>query len=256
MDHAEVQAWLEEAFFRPGVLRQLDEGPGDGDPQPASVRDHLRDCAACRQELRSLRTTSVALDVGLGPSRTFEERMLANVRQLGRQGGAGRPTFATAPALPLPARSSVLRAAAVLLLAFVAFGAGALLGFGLPTAEPPAGPRLQQAAVVFSDLMNEPDARHVELLDTSDAPAGMVVHSVARQELAVMSSALERPADGRYDCYLEREGERTLIGPMHFDGETAFWAGPVGGPPDAGRAGDRFVVMLEGRDEAVLWGQF
>jgi len=82
------------------------------------------------------------------------------------------------------------------------------------------------------------------------------VHSMARQELAVLSSTLEPPAAGGYDCYLERDGQRTLIGPMHFDRETAFWAGPVGGPVDAGRSGDRFLILHDGRDDVVLWGQF
>jgi hypothetical protein len=254
MDHAEVLTWLEEAFFRPGALRRLDEGVIDGDAQLASVRDHLRECAACRQQLRSLRATGLALDVGIGPSPSFEERMLANIRQLGRQRGPGQPSLASRSVRP--AGFSPLRAAAVLLLALVAFGAGALLGFGLPGAEPPAGPRLDNAAVVLGELLNEPDAQHVQLRDASAAPAGMVVHSVARQELAVISSALERPAAGRYQCYLERDGQRTLIGPMHFDAETAFWAGPVGGPSDAGRSGDRFLVMLDGEDDAVLWGEF
>jgi len=269
MDHAEVRAWLEEAFFRPGALRRVEaEGVPDGGSEradEAKVRQHLLGCADCSRELRSLRVTSVALDVGLGPPPAARQRTLAKVHQIGRERrpGPAQTASATSAAANQPrrparaaARPAVLRWAAALLVVLIAFGSGALLGLGWPGREEPAGPRLENAAAMLGDLMSEPDSQHIQLLDTEDEPAGLVVHSVARQQLAVLSSTLEPPAEGGYDCYLERDGQRTLIGPMHFDGETAFWAGPVGGPADAGRSGDRFLILHDGQNDVVLWGQF
>ena len=148
------------------------------------------------------------------------------------------------------------RPATTLLILLVAFGTGALLGLGFPQPAQETGPRLEGAAKMLGELLSEPDAQRVTLVDGASAPAGLVVHSPARQELAVISSMGQPPSGSRYDCYLERDGQRMLIGPMHFEGDTAFWAGPVGGPADAGRDGDRFVVMLDGEDEPAVWGQF
>lgn len=269
MDHADVRAWLEEAFFRPGALRELDPEGGLETPQEgageATVREHLLGCAECTAELRSLRFTSVALDVGFGPPPAARQRLLAKVHQLGRERGtssvqpaAGAPVTAGPPRPPAwsVTRPAGLRWAAALLAVLVAFGSGAALGLGWPAQDEPAGPRLENAAAMLGELLSEPDTQQVQLLDTANTPAGLVVHSVARQQLAVLSSTLEPPAAGRYECYLERDGQRTLIGPMHFDGQTAFWAGPVGGPADAGRSGDRFLILHEGQSDIVLWGQF
>ncbi len=269
MDHADVRAWLEDAFFRPGTLRRLDERDPrfDEDPLSADVRDHLDACAECANELRALRATGVALDVGFGPSPAARERMLASVRQLGRQRGASveAATSTTArPSVvsPLPRRATLpratlLRAAAVVALLVLAFGAGTLVGVAWPgTDEPEEGPRLANAASMMSELLAEPDARSLRLIDSARVPAGFVVHSPSRQQLAVLTSALERPAEGRYECYLQRNGQLIFIGPMHFEDGTAFWAGRVTAIQDAGRAGDRFVVMHGPPDEPALWGQF
>ena len=252
MDHAEVRAWLEEAFFRPGALRRLGDDGVDDEPGMAAVRVHLAECAECRQELLSLRATGLALDVGLGPSPAAEGRMLAGVRALGRRRDA-RP----ADSGLAPPRVGLLRAAAVLGILLLAFGAGALAGVRWLAPQPAAdGPRLEQAAAALGELTGVPDAQQIQLHDRANAPAGLVVHSAARQRLAVLTSSLEQPATGRYGCYMERDGERTFIGPMHFDGDMAFWAGPVGDPSDAGLPGDRFLVTMEDENEVVLWGQF
>jgi hypothetical protein len=109
---------------------------------------------------------------------------------------------------------------------------------------------------MMGELLAEPDAVELRLLDGAGEPAGIVVHSPSRQELAVLTSVLDRPATGRYECYLERDGESVFIGPMHFEDGTAFWAGPVAVIADAGRAGDRFMVMHGAGAEPALWAQY
>lgn len=247
MDHADVRAWLEEGFFRPGALRRLDEGVTSADDGAPAVRRHLDDCAACSTELHTLRATAVALDVGLGLPTPAQERMLARVQQVGRQRGSA----------PGGARQqwSVLRAAAVVALAVLAFGAGALVGLGWPAADEPAGPQLAHTAAVMGDLLMMEDARQAQLETDNGAPAGLVIHSPSKQWLAVLSSALSEPSTGRYECYLERAGESTYVGPMHFQDGTAFWAGPVT-LADLGRPGDRFMIVHSIDEAPAVWGQF
>jgi hypothetical protein len=251
MDHAEVRGWLAEAFFRPGALRRLEESEA-GDPTLDPLREHLAGCAACTRELRSLRATGVALDVGFGPSPATEQRVLERVRHLGRQ----RPSETAPEARPWFARLSPLGLAAALLVVLLAFGAGALLGLAWPAEEPEEGPRLTNAVSVMGQLLRAPDARQLWLADSEATPAGLVVHSPSQRRLAVIATGFEQPVPGRYDCYLERGEERTLIGPMHFEGDTGFWAGPMEQPVDAGRAGDRFVVLEEEDGQPLLSGEF
>ncbi len=58
-------------------------------------------------------------------------------------------------------------------------------------------------------------------------------------------------------CLLERDGESTKVGYMKFDGDLAYWAGPVTDPVDLGLSGDRFVVQLDTPgSEPALSGTF
>jgi hypothetical protein len=110
---------------------------------------------------------------------------------------------------------------------------------------------------VLGELVLDPASQTVTLRDGGRATAGLVVYNAPRDQLVVLSAALAEPDAGRYFCYLERESERVPIGPMHFESDTAFWAGPMSGPDDAGRPGDRFLVVLEDSDALpVLVGEF
>lgn len=247
MDHPEVRAWLDDAFFRPGQLRTLDEellrapdaetGEAGGDPGIAELRLHLAGCAECSGELAALRSTAVALDLALGPPAGARQRILGNVVAVGRERRAPprrawwafeRPTLSTATALAV--------------IAAIAFGLGAVLALMLSsnTTQPS---RLAAVVTQMNERLAEPGVKQAILRDRDGSGAGLVVLSPAAQRLAVMSTALELRADGNYQCYLERDGQRTLIGPMHFEEQVAFWAGPITAPPDAGRAGDRFLVL-------------
>lgn len=247
MDHPEVRAWMEDAVLQAGGLER---------PADAEVAAHLETCAACDTERRALQATAVAIDLTIGPSRGARERVLANVRLLGRERRRTPPAATTADWRAwqrMPARRAAF---ALLGLAVLMFTAGALTATLLRRDDPAPG-RLASAAVEMADLVRDSDTRQVALLDRAGAPAGLVLHSATRDRLVVMTSALEPPTSGRYSCFLERDGERRPIGPMHFVDRTAFWAGPMGGPADAGRAGDRFVVVLDPSDGVpALAGEF
>lgn len=128
-------------------------------------------------------------------------------------------------------------------VAAICFGLGAVAGLLLSSAgDQPS--RLANALAQLDERLAEPAVRQQTLLDESGSGAGLVVLSPSSQRLAVFTASLEPVPTGRYECYLERDGERTLIGPMGFEGPVAFWAGPIDAPPDAGRPGDRFLVLL------------
>jgi hypothetical protein len=254
MDHADVRAWLADAFFRPGLLRALDDdAPGAevDDPQVAALQQHLATCAECAAELAALRSTAVALDLALGPPPAARARVLANVATLGREREA-------APRRGWwPLNLSLPRAAAALaVFAAVVFGLGAVAGLILSSAgEQPS--RLAAVMAQLDERLAEPGVRQAILRDSDGSGAGMVVLSPGSKRLAVFTASLEPPPTGRYECYLERDGQRTLIGPMFFEGPVAFWAGPVDAPADAGLPGDRFIVLLGPVDsEPVLQTEF
>jgi anti-sigma factor RsiW len=245
MDHADVRAWLADAFFRPGLLRALDDDHPDAasdDPQVAGLRQHLATCDQCGAELVALRSTAVALDLALGPPAGARERVLARVSELGRERKAAPRRRWWRPTLSLPRA-----AAALAVFAAIVFGLGAAAGLILSSAgDQPS--RLAAVLAQMDERLAEPGVLQATLRDGSGSGAGLVVLSPDSQRLAVFTASLEPPSTGRYECYLERNGERTLIGPMIFEGPVAFWAGPVDTPADAGRPGDRFLVLLGAAD--------
>lgn len=247
MDHPEVRAWLEEAALGPGDL---------GHPSDPRVAAHLETCPACAAERDALQAVGVALGVAIGPPRGARERVLAGVAELGRE---RRPVPARRPSRVLGrwrlARPSLPALTAALGVAVLLLIGGAVLGGLLRPAPEASG--LERVAVQLGELIRDPEANHVTLRDQAGAPAGLVVHSPARQRLVVLSTALTEPADGGYSCYLERDAQSVVIGPMHFDDRAAYWAGPMDQPADAGRPGDRFVVRRDGSDgPPVLVGEF
>jgi hypothetical protein len=249
MDHAEVRAWIEEEALRPGGLAE---------PADPRVADHLASCADCSAERDAMQAVEVALGVAIGPPRGARERTLAAVAQVGRDRRAVHapvrrpPRFAgwRLPRLSLPALAAALGFAAVVFLA------GALVG-STALREPVEPSRLPAVASVLGQLVLDPASQTLALRDGAGADAGVVVHNAPRDQVVVLTAALSEPEAGRYSCYLERESERVPIGPMHFEEETAFWAGPMSGPEDAGRPGDRFLVVLDDSDGVpVLVGEF
>ena len=96
------------------------------------------------------------------------------------------------------------------------------------------------------------------LTTSTGEPGGFVAMSPGSGDLVVLSDALEPPLGGaEYECYLQRDDERSFIGNMHqASDELWFWAGGVAEPPDAGLPGDEFLVILQGSTEPTLSGEF
>lgn len=248
MDHPEVRAWLEEAALLPGGLDA---------PAEEAVAAHLESCPACAAERESLRATSVALDLAIGPPLAARERVLANVRLLGRERGGQAGSERRGLLERAAGRLSATRPRAALALMGLAAAillAGAVATIWLARDAPPS--RLAMVATQMAEVAAQPDARPLTLRDRDGAAAGLVLHSASADRLVVMSAALEPSDSGRYNCYLERDGQRSEIGPMHFEAEMSFWAGPMSGPEDAGRVGDRFVVLDPSGEVPVLTGEF
>lgn len=232
MDHAEARARLEERYVEPVTAGRLD----------AELEAHLAECSGCAAEDAALRATAAAVQLAIGPPPGLRRRVLDNVAELGLQRGPvtvgdynGRRT-ALAPRL--------LAAAAV--LAVLAFVAGALSAALLA---PPADDRLARAAAMMAELARDPAAETFTLRLPSGAPGGTAMFDAASGRLVVFSAAL--PAgDLDYDCFLERDNQRTWLGPMFYESRTHFWAGPVDEAPDLGRPGDRLIVLVDADDAA------
>jgi hypothetical protein len=245
MDHAEARE----------LMADLLASPADADAVAATalaeLDAHLAGCPDCSAEQRSLRATAAALALAIGPPRGARDRVLANVVQLGRQRGRqAAPPRRRALVFGLP--RALAAAAAIAVLAFIA---GAVGGALLPRDDDSAA--LAKAAMMMADLARTPGAHTMTLTDGAGAPGGTLIYEPQSQQLVVFSEALARPASGRYGCYVERAGERSWVGPMLFEANAAFWAGPVREPLDLGRPGDRFLVLREPTDPTpMLSGSF
>jgi hypothetical protein len=275
MDHADVMDRLEEAFLGPGHLAAIES---DTTAEGRATRMHLADCEECRAEYEALARTgrllAIAAPEALGPSPAVRDRVLAAAATIGRTRpvpapGVAQPSGGRAvgrpwgrPGMPVLVRrtgsraSTAFAAAAVILLLVGGMLVGPLLTPGR-TPEPGEVRGLGATGEVMDRLLADPTHRAATLVDAEGDPAGTVLIGGATGELAVVSTALERPPDDvEYSCFIVRRSERTWIGTMHFRGDTAYWAGHVD-VVDAGRAGDGFVVILEGAgNDPALSGQF
>jgi len=249
MDHVEIRAWLDDAFFAPGELARLDEAT---EPLPIAVREHLAACVECTAHHDSIRRTALMLDLARGPSPATRESVLAAVRRVGRPRQAGgaavspRPWWRGALGMRL--------AAAALVVGVI----GAGLGVVWSEATRPSTDdmdRLADAVAMMTDMTRDPDAHEMVLRDPAGNPAGMAVMSPTSHRLAVFTSALSKPAQGGYGCYLERAGQRSRIGPMLFADGVAFWAGGMDDSVDQ-QPGDQLVVAADEEQPAMLRAPF
>jgi hypothetical protein len=248
MDHAEARALMADHFAMPAdaasseaaTLRAL-----------AEMEAHVHGCPDCAAEYRSLRATAAALQLVIGPPRAARERVLDNVVQLGRPRATGLTPSAPAAGgrgwWPLAVPRALAAAAMLALLAFVA---GAFSITLLPRTDDSS--QLARAAMMMAELAREPTAHTMVLRDASGTPGGTLIYEPTSAQLVVFSEVLQQPASGRYGCYVERAGERTWIGPMLFEADMAFWAGPVSQLPGLGMPGDRFLVLREATDATPM----
>ena len=270
MDHAEVLDRLEDAFLGPGKLAAIE---ADRSAQGVELRAHLDGCDACSLEYQAWRTAAAALDAATPESLRApagsRQRIMAAVAAIGAPravGGEaeagslvdGASSVSRRPGVP---RASWLAAAAA--AGAVIFLIGAFLGgpLGLTSAPTPpsnAPPVPAAVAVAMDRVLQEPGHREITLVGPTGEPGGTLLIGASGGQIVVVSTALAAVPEGaRYDCFLERDGARTPVGWMRWTDELAFWVGAMEEPPDAGRVGDRFVIVLDtGSGTPALSGQF
>lgn len=178
----------------------------------------------------------------------------------GRTAGMSSAASRAARREPEPARSgSMLRWLGLAAAAALLFVAGAALGrpLGIGSEAPAPTSRAPVILAAAAGILQGQGYSLAHLETPDGTPGGFVAVSPGSGRLVVVSGVLTEPADGvRYLCYLERDGVRTVVGPMHFDGDLAYWAGQST-PPDLGLTGDVFIVQLDTPgSEPALSGTF
>ena len=243
MDHPDVRAWLDEAFFVPGA-READ------DPAAAAVRDHLAECAACSAHAAALRRTALMLDLARGPSPQVRERVVATVRNVGRPAHAEPGHRLRWPRWAVGWRL----AAAVLVVGVVSASLGVLVGQATRPS-PPEVQRLAAAVEMMSSLAARPTTHETVLRDAAGNAGGVALMSPESHEVAIFTSALTAPAEDGYHCYLEQDGRREWIGLMGQANGLAFWAGQMDESMTAA-PNDQLVIAADADAPAILSGQF
>jgi len=263
MDHAEVQARLENAFADGSGITAVEQ---DASAEGAEVRRHLESCEACGGEyggwIATARALAAAAPDDMRAPDAARIRILAAAARTteaaettpSEDAAPGRSRRLVGQGAPHPVALALTAAAAVVL-----FVAGALLGepLGITPGTDDREPSARIAAAI-QRVVAQPDHVTVSLEDARGAAAGTVLFDPASRELVVISDALDPPpGDARYECFLERDGTRTWVGRMRIEYGTAWWVGPMEEPSDAGTSGDRFVIVLGGGSgPPVLGGEF
>jgi len=149
---------------------------------------------------------------------------------------------------------AVAAAAAVVL--FVAGAAFGRIGSGGGEPLPTSG--AQRVLVITAGILQGQGYNLAQLQTPDGAAAGFVAVSPGSGDLTVVSKALVPPPAGvKYKCVLVRDGSATTVGYMKFEGDLAYWAGPVTDPVDIGLTGDQFIVQLDTPGSApALTGTF
>jgi hypothetical protein len=240
MDHREARELLELAAAEPDGLERLAAGDT---PDSIALAGHLAGCAECSavfeaigREADSLRTT-----IRVMPPADLRARTLALVAATGRPRGAaaidgmqavGEPRL-VAVGTPEPAPRARRR---ISRWAFVAAAAGVVAAVGIAAwwttssmleAERQATAGLGFVTAATFRVQSQPDAQLIPLGATSGAatPKGELSYSGSSTEVVVIAEGLSQPASGEYGCWVEVDGVRRPIGPMHHGGELAYWAG-------------------------------
>jgi hypothetical protein len=284
MDHPEVRQWIADAVAAPGGLTALAANPTPETAAILDHLRSCVSCMAEWRawSVVSLGFAAAAPDdLTLRPAARAQILDAITARPRQTVASATPPPATYSPAAPIPAgRPSVvpggrsgrtagmtsaasraarrdpaaspggapfrwlaLGAAAAALL----FVAGAVLGrpLGLGGGEPAPTSGAIRILATAADVLQGQGYSLAHLETPDGTPGGFVAVSPGSGRLVVVSRALAEPSGGaRYLCYLERDGIRTAVGPMHFDGGVAYWAGQST-PPDLGLTGDVFLVQLD-----------
>jgi hypothetical protein len=263
MDHAEAHEWLEDLVLDPRRLAQLED---EATPEAASFRAHVVECARCRADIDSWRSThravletplesdldeAPAADAGgYAPPPWLRERVaaiptLAAARQdpLSAGPAVGGELPAPAPTPVVGARTAPARRVRRVRwprfdqrLGLLAAGLAAVLVVALGTVavnRATEADRARQETADLADLgsamarvLADPGHTLVALAGLDGSPSGAAAWSPA--EIVVASTKLAPPPPGmEYRCWLERDGKRTPIGAMDVEEGLAYWAGPL-----------------------------
>jgi anti-sigma factor RsiW len=256
MDHAEAHERLGDLALDPARLAQLDT---DEAPEAADLRAHLATCADCREELAALRETdrairdafAAAVDTGppaiLRVPPNLKDRVLAAAREdppAAFQAAAAPVVVDPNPARgPRPTRRWLSLALAAALVAAIGLGgvlSQRLADLGVARAE--LG-EMTEAVAMLDRILTAEKHVVVALVTADGTPGGVIAWN--REEVVVLSTALNRPPDGReYACWMEENGKRWKVGSMQFSGSTAYWAGSLEGWNASFDPGTRFGVSL------------
>jgi hypothetical protein len=253
-DHRDAREALELAAVEPGGFDRLEAGDT---PEAGLIAGHLAGCAECLEELARLRRVETLLRplVASAPDPALRERTLAFVRAVGVPRSAHEDAPSPATSEPAPADAHVpsgdagpsarpvligarRRAAAPRWLATVAaalvvgvLGGTLLAGGGSPAGN--ADPATALAAVTreTAALLGAGDAREVALRDQAGAAAGTLILSPSAGRIVVTAAGLPAPPkDGEYRCWVEVDGNRSVLGSMWRAGDVAWWSGDVALP--------------------------
>jgi Anti-sigma-K factor rskA len=267
MTHAEARELLELAAAEPNGFDRLAAGDT---AESGALAGHLAGCDTCREEYARLSRTAQLLRSSLStlPPADLRERTLQRVTAEGRARAAGG---APAPLAPTPLGGVAPRADRTRTLAWLGSLAAAIaIAVGLswavvarPLADEARAAR--ESTTALSHLTGaaiavgtQPDARHVALTSTGGA-VGTLAFSPSSRELVVVSTGLEEPSGtAEYRCWVESNGQRTVLGKMYFVSGIAAWEGQsdaIASVP----AGARFGVSLSpggdaGEAQPVLSG--
>ncbi|MGH2467023.1 MAG: hypothetical protein ACRDGL_04760 [Candidatus Limnocylindrales bacterium] len=245
MDHPEVRERLEGRLIeRGGLAGLLDEAS----PESVALREHLAGCPACRREFDALRTTGVLLANAAPDDLALRPEMRARVLRAVRETGVRRRPAMVAPTSPRPWFGWRLGAALVAGTAVVVLAAGMLLGGSLVQQRDAANDQLvalSHVTTAADRLLAAPDHTQLTLRDAQGHAAGTVLFDPSSNALLVFSTSLraDAPRDS-YDCYLERDGQRTRIGWMEAAGSISYWLGGLPAGATMG-PGDRFLVLTD-----------
>ncbi|MFI5255176.1 MAG: hypothetical protein ACHQ15_06950 [Candidatus Limnocylindrales bacterium] len=271
MTHAEVRERLADALLDPGAggIEAVLHDPGH---EGVALRAHLVACAACAHEAAALQATAVLLAAGapdsLRPSadvraRTLQAARASRVRasrvhasrvHASRVHASERPSPAARWRFARPSALTTIAAALVLAVALAGIAGGVILSRQRDEARQQLA-ELRTLSASSQALLADPAA--IRLALAGPAASGTVALSPATGQLVVIATGLPTLAGaGRYECFLERGGQRTMIGWMETSAELAWWAGPIAWLDSPGQAGDRFLVLAGGSGDPVLSGQF
>lgn len=159
-----MEKGLKNGSCRAGMESGLADMLFDMDAAPPKMRKHLEECAACREELASLRATMAVLDTWEAPEPNpyFVSRLDARMRDERAAAPAGwlarmRARFAYGPSM------HVRPLAAMALTAMLLVGGGAYLN--VSHWDQPAAPQGQAAVVGDLQVL----ANNAQLLDQMEA---------------------------------------------------------------------------------------